>query len=730
MMLLKRFGLSMLIVAVCVISACNRETATNPSSGNTLPRVAEQIARPAWLRERLPEHTIAYLRIPSFWGLLSAPNGRALDGALASEQHVQLIARLRNSVRKDPMIAATGMGPLLILLLGDLAAPVELAVIDGSDIANPASNVLISLPLDVPDLATLNARIAALGNGNALLKAPIDTGGKAALAQNGFLQFDTTTHRMHVLMGMAASASVLDGLVKQLGQTRAHPMQEVERQIDNSGQGLFFWMSLKGVNGMASAQLSKVPATALLRDFVDKSTSLAAGWGTSQGHGNFQVSLTAPNARFLSYFSPAGFRTDIKSSGAPVWAVTAELPTSEQWKNMESHLADDFGAAAADRYGKAMLTVRNTTGAELKDLIGLIGPELIAFEDASGTYSAVRVNDRAALYARLDDVGKRYGWRRETVKSGAATVQHLHIPGMKFDDGNDSGLDAKSSAWLSLYARIGRHLYWSEEGEFLVFGQVPQALADRIAANPDAPLDAWLRSQSYAAEHALIGATGVTHHVQRTVYYAYLNGLQSLADALGQPAELAGMPSASELKLPTDGAVGLSVDVSSERIGLRMTYEQTPIEALLGSNGNLMSGVAVAGIVAAIALPAYQDYTVRAQVATVIADARPLLTTIAEYHAANDDLPESSEDLELPGFGESTKYLSDVQVDHGALVLRFGDLAQSGLRGQTLILKPYRTRQGLEWRCTDAASSTAAAALESTAESTTVPEKWLPSACR
>jgi type IV pilus assembly protein PilA len=49
--------------------------------------------------------------------------------------------------------------------------------------------------------------------------------------------------------------------------------------------------------------------------------------------------------------------------------------------------------------------------------------------------------------------------------------------------------------------------------------------------------------------------------------------------------------------------------------------------------------IAIVGILAAIALPAYQDYTVRAKMSEALAGLAEAKTTITEYYAANNSLP-------------------------------------------------------------------------------------------
>jgi Pilin (bacterial filament) len=728
MSLIRRTLLAAAVTGCLGLASCSKEPAAPTAlklDSAPAQRAAAAIAGPAWLRERLPEHTVGYLRIPCLWGLAAAPNGRALDPALASEAHTRLIADLRANIGKDAVLQQAGIAPLTTLLLDDLTAAVEIAVIDGSDIANPASNVLVSAPLKFSDVAALNARLAELKTPLAAL----DAQGKGKLPNNGFIYFDAKAQRLYALFGMAASALALDALVEQTAQTRAHPMHAAEKDIDASGQGLFYWMSLKGVTGMASAQMPAARPGTLLRDFLDKGQSIAGGWGTAGARGKLQLQLNAPGARLLSYLAPQDFKAAVKTAGRPQWALTMALPDAAQVARIEAGLDADFGPGTREAYTQVRDKLKQETGVDFAELLGLAGDGLMAFEDEAGVYSALHVPDRARLYAKLDELGAKLQWKRETLKAGKASVQHLHIAGFSArkpaEDGEKTALDA----WIQLYTRVGSHVYWVEEGDYLIFGEVPQALADRADAKLDGDLGTWLRQQqSYDPNATVLGITATTRNVQRKVYYAYLGGLQGLADLLGQRVDLAALPHASQLDLPVEGATGLSLDATPDRVGLSLTYEQNPAEVLFSSGG--LTAVAVAGIAAAVAVPAYDDYVARSQVTQAVQGAGGYKTAIAEYFANYGELPADDSGLGDPGYGEAAKYLESYTIDDGAIVLTFGDAASKALKGATLVLKPYRIGGQMVWQCADATVADEAEPLSGTLESTTLATKLLPADCK
>ena len=72
----------------------------------------------------------------------------------------------------------------------------------------------------------------------------------------------------------------------------------------------------------------------------------------------------------------------------------------------------------------------------------------------------------------------------------------------------------------------------------------------------------------------------------------------------------------------------------------------------------LMIVVAIIGILAAVALPAYQDYTVRAKVSEVILAASSGKTAVAEFAQVNSGMPLTASS---PVVTQSSKYVSSVE---------------------------------------------------------------------
>jgi TM2 domain-containing membrane protein YozV/Tfp pilus assembly protein PilE len=108
-------------------------------------------------------------------------------------------------------------------------------------------------------------------------------------------------------------------------------------------------------------------------------------------------------------------------------------------------------------------------------------------------------------------------------------------------------------------------------------------------------------------------------------------------------------------------------------------------------------GIAVIGILAAIAIPAYQEYTVRAQTAQAYALAQEAATAVGEHYAAQKQIPAN---LKAAGFNAtlpSTTESIEVNPQNGVLTVRF---ASNALKGKSLILTPQENAQGeIMWSC-------------------------------
>jgi type IV pilus assembly protein PilA len=137
------------------------------------------------------------------------------------------------------------------------------------------------------------------------------------------------------------------------------------------------------------------------------------------------------------------------------------------------------------------------------------------------------------------------------------------------------------------------------------------------------------------------------------------------------------------------------------------------------------------GMLAAIAIPAYQNYTIRAQIAEGLGQAEPYKAEVASAVAKGRPLAEVEfPDLD-PG-GPKSKYVVSVRVFNGAVAIDYGLSANRVIAGKELVLVPgLNERQELVWVCGHASPPQGVTlAFDNYTRMTGIPDSYLPTACR
>ncbi|HEZ3198535.1 TPA: pilin [Neisseria meningitidis] len=152
----------------------------------------------------------------------------------------------------------------------------------------------------------------------------------------------------------------------------------------------------------------------------------------------------------------------------------------------------------------------------------------------------------------------------------------------------------------------------------------------------------------------------------------------------------------------------------------------------------LMIVIAIVGILAAVALPAYQDYTARAQVSEAILLAEGQKSAVTEYYLNHGIWPanNSSAGVATSASDIKGKYVQSVEVKNGvvtATMLSSG--VNNEIKGKKLSLWAKRQDGSVKWFCGQpvkrAANNTGTNSDDVTADSDKkIETKHLPSTCR
>jgi type IV pilus assembly protein PilA len=139
------------------------------------------------------------------------------------------------------------------------------------------------------------------------------------------------------------------------------------------------------------------------------------------------------------------------------------------------------------------------------------------------------------------------------------------------------------------------------------------------------------------------------------------------------------------------------------------------------SNGftliELMIVVAIIAILAAIAIPAYQDYLVRAQISEGVSLATGAKAAVWDFTANTGRFPGNNQSAGLVSSTSITgTYVSSVDVTGGQISVQFTKSnTNTAIQNDVFVLSPITSAGSIAWNCTD---------------KTNIPNTYLPTTCR
>lgn len=140
----------------------------------------------------------------------------------------------------------------------------------------------------------------------------------------------------------------------------------------------------------------------------------------------------------------------------------------------------------------------------------------------------------------------------------------------------------------------------------------------------------------------------------------------------------------------------------------------------------LMIVIAIVGILAAVALPAYQDYTARAQMSEALTLAEGQKTAVVEYYSNNGVFPKNNASAGVASASAGVASASEIVGKYVAKVDVSGNTITSTMKtsgvnkdisGATLVLEGAQKSGSFTWTCKAGSSNG-------------VKDKFLPSSCR
>jgi Tfp pilus assembly major pilin PilA len=680
-----------------------------------------------WLRDRLPAGALTYQRIPHPLGLMSIPKGNVLDTALGSEANISNLIALQQGLAEN---FALGIPPMR--LLDALRSPIEVAGVG----APPLTSVMLGATLSFRSNADFEAyvgELSQLSQGAVSLAARLDSDGFGQLMPppgvpvQVFVNFDAATGRLALYGGIVADRATFARL---LGSDAVdHPMHAIEAQIDDSGQGLFAWVdaaqALQAGAGFLPPELMQTIGAMQLR-------SVGVGAGVANGKGRLkllaEVGAENPN-RLLPVVSN---RITATSVGDTRHLFLLSIPSAPEFTRLETIVLSNFPPETANAWEQIKAGFSESTGTSIEEILSAVGPELITISDRVGDYFALHINDQDLFDSVLERWTSSAGVTVDARQVEGEAIRSIELPG-GFGMPQGADMPQQAAAVMEIMSRMRTRFYWVADGDYLYVAGTPQLLIDRAGIGADSSVAEWLDdTQRFDVSSSLLAMTGSAERLPQMMYNGYVGMMQTLADLAGVEYDVWSMPTANQLGLPERGTLGASINLGEPYVSFELSYESHPAEFLVGGGG--MAAVAAVGIVAAVAIPAYQDYTIRAQVSEGLNLAAAARAAVEASYLANGAAPadRSAAGMSANPADMQGQFVQSVDVVDGEIFIQYGNAANSQIGGRTLVLTPFAGTEGaLVWRCGYAASPQSLEAIGGdTNDGTTLAPKYLPSGCR
>ena len=634
-----------------------------------VPKLDKKISREAFLRDKLTDNTVGYVRLPTQFGMAFNIKNKASDKVMTNDVNERMMLHLKK-VLQDPSLVNEALkqhlsvpleqlpldlGQLTSLIYTAVDGPIEIMATDMNKMISPATQALIVVPVQFSSAKELDEALVKL------LKQDI-----GIKNQNGFYSFppvasmylDAKEKRLFISIAQKAQSEVqLKQTVDALKSTKEHRMYAYENQIDLTGQNFFVWADVTGSRDMIAMLAQKDAPTAA--EFIQNTEGLAFGVGTTanqQGQAKF---ITKTNTQKIVALKDFAQPLDFKTVGKPQSLAVVALPSKQTVIELlkKNKVVDDAQLQEFAKQSEARLSFN------VLDLLDIMGPQAVAYEDETGSNFAIGVQNKEAFQQLIKQLESK-DYATHTVNKG---IHELKLKNPLLDlmqklSKTDPHPDVMTNTALQYgmlqpwFAEMisaiygvrawdaNFYLYWNEEQNWIVLNTLPYSLAERNKAKVS--VAKWLEDQGIRSSGLLLSYTAEMKGAEEAWYRDYVKFMRNNYDLLGQKFDPFSMPSPSSMKFNPTSRVGLHTAMDKEWFVVSLDYDISPFYGYSMFAGQ--GAVGLVGMMSSFALPAYQDYTKRTYVTEGMALSTAAKLASTEYFSTTGEWPTDNEEAGLP----------------------------------------------------------------------------------
>jgi len=604
----------------------NNVVASPPPTKKSSRTTKASVIKTPLLRERLPSNVLSYIRIPNMWGYLTAPNQASLNKALADKVNSEAVEQLIKATRQVFLPLTDDGAAILHFLFADMNAPIEIAAIPNDKA--PLPDILLHTSMNISSYEKANELLTQVieNTKNASLEQTFSATDPAILhfgAISLFLDFNNKNGELNGLLVPRKKDQKMDvrTYFKEMKGAPLLKMQALEDEIDQDGQGAFVWLDIRALINKYSGNVPADKLLAIQMSGLIEAKQLGFGFGTAEKKGRIKLILDIPNTGMRQLLPTFENVFDLKSAGNPSTLIALSLPDRNYMTSMESTALSKQTKADRKSYFELKQSFKEIAGIDLLDLFDILGPEVFYFKDQISDFTALHLRDKSRFYKVLKHLkgkyAKEYNFQYDVKQSFGVDIHYLKVDSFNTMIAKSAMAEKPynyDNLWFGRFLTGTKiNLYWVESGDNLILSTIPQDLVDYTQYTKKVVIKDWLNEQQrQVGKNSMLLLSSNIKDAPTTSYYIYLKMLLALSDFTGAELDLFDFPTAKMLDLPESGSVGIQIDSSDSRLSMSLNYEQYLFEGLYGG-GSAVGAVAVVGILAAIALPAYKDYIDRSK---------------------------------------------------------------------------------------------------------------------